>query len=59
MIGRPKLKWSDVARKDMEEKQVKIEEAHYRITWILKTRCASPNRENAELEEEEKKQRII
>ena len=27
-IGRPKLRWSDVKRKDMKEKGVKIEEAH-------------------------------
>ncbi len=26
-IGRPKLRWSDVIRKDMKEKGVKIEEA--------------------------------
>ncbi len=36
-IGRPKLKWSDVIRKDMKEKQVKIEEAQDRRTWRLKT----------------------
>ena len=29
-IGRPKLRWSDVIRKDMKEKQVKIEEAQDR-----------------------------
>ena len=36
-IGRPKLRWSDVIRKDMKEKQVKIEEAQDRRTWTLKT----------------------
>ena len=36
-IGRPKLRWSDVIRKDMKEKQVKIEEAQDRRTWRLKT----------------------
>ncbi len=33
-IGRPKLRWSDVIRKDM-----KIEEAQDRRTWRLNTRC--------------------
>ena len=32
-IGRPKLRWSDVIRKETKEKNVKIEEAHYRIMW--------------------------
>ena len=41
-IGRPKLRWSDVTRKDMKEKGVKIEEAQDRRTWRLKTRCADP-----------------
>ena len=36
-IGRPKLRWSDVTRKDMKEKQVKIEEAQDRRRWRLKT----------------------
>ena len=36
-IGRPKLRWSDVIRKDTKEKQVKIEEAQDRRTWRLKT----------------------
>ena len=36
-IGRPKLRWSDVIRKDMKEKQVKIEEAQDMRTWRLKT----------------------
>ena len=36
-IGRPKLRWSDVTRKYMKEKQVKIEEVEYRRTWKLKT----------------------
>ena len=39
-IGRPKLLWSDVIRKDMKEKQVRIEEVQDRITWRLKNRCA-------------------
>ena len=41
-IGRPKLRWSDVIRKHMKVKQVKIEEAQERKTWRLKTRCADP-----------------
>ena len=36
-IRRPKLRWSDVIRKYMKEKQVKIEEAEDRRTWRLKT----------------------
>ena len=39
-IERPKLRWSGVIRKDMKEKEVKIEEAQDRRTWRLKTRCA-------------------
>ena len=39
-IGRRKLKWSDVSRKGMKEKQVKIETAQERRTWKLETRCA-------------------
>ena len=35
-IGRPKLRWS-VRRKDMKEKQVKIEEAQDRRTLRIKT----------------------
>ena len=35
-IGRQKLKWSDVIRKDMKEKRVKIEGAQDRRTWRLK-----------------------
>ena len=31
-IGRAKLRWSDVIRKDMNEKQVKIEEAQEQRT---------------------------
>ena len=41
-IGRPKLRWSDVIRKDRKEKQVKIEEAQDRRTWRLETWCADP-----------------
>ena len=41
-IGRPKLRRSDVIRKDMKEKQVNIEEAQDWRTWRLKTRCADP-----------------
>ena len=41
-IGRPKLGWSDVITKDMNEIQVNIEEAQDRRTWRLKTRCADP-----------------
>ena len=40
--GRPKLRWSDVIRKDMNEKGVTIEEAQDWRTWRLKTRCADP-----------------
>ena len=47
-IGRPKLRWSDVIRKDMNEKQVKREEARGRRPWRLKTRCDDPNTEKAE-----------
>ena len=36
-IGRPKLRWSDVIRINMKEKQVKIEEAQDRRTLRLKT----------------------
>ena len=42
MEGRPKLRWSDVIRKDMNEKQVKIEEAQEWRTWRLKTQSADP-----------------
>ena len=41
-IGRPKLRWTDVMRKDMKEKAVKIEESQDRRTWRLKTGCADP-----------------
>ena len=41
-IGRPTFRWSDVIRKDMKEKRVKIEEALDRRTLRLKTRCADP-----------------
>ena len=37
-IGRPKLRWSDVLRKDVKEKQVKIEEAQDWRTWEWETR---------------------
>ena len=37
-IGRPKLRWSDVIRKGIKEKGVKIEEeTQYRTTWRLKS----------------------
>ena len=36
-IGRPTPRWSDVVRKYMKEKQVKIEEAQDRRMWRLKT----------------------
>ena len=36
-IGRPKMRWSDVVRKGINEKQVKIEEAQDRRMWRLKT----------------------
>ena len=41
-IGRPKLRWSDVIRKDMKKKGVQREEAQDRRTWRMKTRCAYP-----------------
>ena len=41
-IARPKQRWSDVIRKYMKEKQVKMEEAQERRTWRLKTCCADP-----------------
>ena len=36
-IERSKMRWMDVIRKDMKEKQVKIYEAQYGRTWRLKT----------------------
>ena len=39
-IGRPKLRCSDVMKKYLKEKQVKLEEAVDRRTWRMKTRCA-------------------
>ena len=39
-IGLPK-RWSDVIRNYTEEKQVQIEEAQDRRTWITKIRCAN------------------
>ena len=50
-IGSPKLRWSDVIRKHMNDKVVKIEEAQGRRTWTLKTRCADPKWGKAEEEE--------
>ena len=41
-IGRLKLRWRDVIRKDMKEKGVHIEEAQERRTWILKTWRTDP-----------------
>ena len=41
-IGRLKLRWCDVIRKDMKDKGVNIEEAQDRRTWILKTPRADP-----------------
>ena len=41
-IERSKLRWSDDIRKDMKEKQVKIEEAQDRRKWRLKTQCTDP-----------------
>ena len=37
-IGRPKLRWSDVIRKDMKEKGIQREEAQDRRLWRMKTR---------------------
>ena len=37
-IGIPKLRWSDVIRKDTKEKGVKREEEQHRRTWRMKTR---------------------
>ena len=39
-LGRPKLTWRDVIRKDTKEAGVKVEEAQDRRTWRLKTGCA-------------------
>ena len=33
--GRPKLRWSDVLKKDMKETTVMIEEAQDRRTWRM------------------------
>ena len=41
-MGRPELRWSDVRRKDMKEKGVKIEEEQDRRTWRL-NRLNAPN----------------
>ena len=41
-LGRPKVRWSDVIRKDIKERVVKVEEAQDRRTWRLKSRCADP-----------------
>ena len=49
-MGRPKLRWSDVIRKDMNEKQVKIEEVQDRRTWRLKLNAPTPNREKAKVD---------
>ena len=46
-IGRLKLKWRDVIRK---EKGVNIEEAYDRGTWRLKIRAPTPNREKSKEE---------
>ena len=40
--GRPKLRWSDVIRKDMKEAGEKMEEAQDWRTCRLKTICANP-----------------
>ena len=50
-IERPKVRWSDVIRKYLKEKQVKIEEASDRITSMYKTRCVD-RREKAEKEKD-------
>ena len=47
-MGRPKLRWSDVTRKYMKEKQVKKE----RRTWRWKLDEPTPNREKAEKKSE-------
>ena len=41
-IGRRKLRWRDVIRKGIGEKQVKIEEAQDRRAWRFKTISADP-----------------
>ena len=41
-IGRPKLRWSDVIRKYMNETWVTREEAQYLRIWTIKTWCADP-----------------
>ena len=55
-IGRPKLRWSDVIRKYMKDKQLKIEDAQYRRTCRLTIRCPTPNMEKAVEEEEEEEE---
>ena len=39
-IGRPNQRWSDVIRKYIKEKGVKIEEGQDRRTWRLEMRCS-------------------
>ena len=41
-IGRPKLKWRDVIRKDTKEKGAQREEAQDRRTWRMRTQRAYP-----------------
>ena len=43
-LGRPKLRWSDVIRKDKKEKGAKIEEAQDWRTWRLKAQCTDPKK---------------
>ena len=47
-IGSSKLVWSDVIRKNMTKKQIKIEEAQDRRIWRMKTYTPTPNRETEE-----------
>ena len=51
-LGRPKLKWSDVIRKDMKEKQVKKKKHKTRESGDLKLDAPTPNREKAEEEQD-------
>ena len=41
-VGRQRLRWKDVIRKDMEAKGLREEDAANRNRWRLKTRAADP-----------------
>ena len=56
-IGRPTLRWSDITRKYMKEKQVTTEEAQGRRTWRMKALDA-PNRNWEKTEKEQDVERM-